>query len=366
MRGYARHPRAPAPVQRNAGWEHFTPTPEVAMRTMLVALAIALAAVVAPALPLEAQAGPTIAVSRSTGLNDGDTVNVTGADWSSRLRLVGIFVCDTAVYNAAPAAGGNGDARFDYIFGRCGDFNVYNVPTSGQFAVQYLVRRGTANCGNQPGDCVIYAMAERGSGVFSTNAVPVSFATPPPPTCLPTSRSASGIAVDVQAKSGLRAIDVTTSANANVVVPSFTNGTTDPVHVTATKIDPTRGSQVALRVTDLKSAVSECDPVIATLSPRKVEVFSEIPAADRFLTVVNTDPGLRRIVVKVARHTEVIKLRRAETTLVDLARLVPATDHAYAISLRGVGRGPAQITISDGGAAMTPANPPKAAMFTHP
>jgi uncharacterized repeat protein (TIGR01451 family) len=61
--------------------------------------------------------------------------------------------------------------------------------------------------------------------------------------------------------SGLASIVVTSSTNANMVVPSFSAGITSPVLVTATKIDPSSGSTVALTVTDVAGNVTRCDPV---------------------------------------------------------------------------------------------------------
>jgi hypothetical protein len=61
--------------------------------------------------------------------------------------------------------------------------------------------------------------------------------------------------------SGLGSIQVTTSTNATTVVPGFTPGTNSAVVVTATKIDQTTGSRIALTVTSVAGVVTTCDPV---------------------------------------------------------------------------------------------------------
>jgi len=60
--------------------------------------------------------------------------------------------------------------------------------------------------------------------------------------------------------SGLNSVSVTTAANADVSVPAFTSATTSPIMVTATKTDQSKGSTVALTVTDIAGNVTMCDP----------------------------------------------------------------------------------------------------------
>jgi uncharacterized protein (TIGR03382 family) len=67
--------------------------------------------------------------------------------------------------------------------------------------------------------------------------------------------------------SGLQRIAVITSTNASIPVPSFNVGTTDPVTVTATKTDQTKGAEVALQITNAAGNVTNCDPVIAAEVP---------------------------------------------------------------------------------------------------
>jgi hypothetical protein len=64
--------------------------------------------------------------------------------------------------------------------------------------------------------------------------------------------------ITVQEETGLQSIVVTTADNADVPVPPFTVGTTDPLQITATKIDQSQPATVALSVTDLAGTVVTC------------------------------------------------------------------------------------------------------------
>jgi len=65
----------------------------------------------------------------------------------------------------------------------------------------------------------------------------------------------------VQDADGLASIVVTESNNADTVVPPFTVGTTDPVTITATKIDQSQPASVAFQVTDGRGTITGCRDV---------------------------------------------------------------------------------------------------------
>jgi len=60
--------------------------------------------------------------------------------------------------------------------------------------------------------------------------------------------------------SGLKSINVTQSVNADTPTPSFAVGTTNPVVVTATKMDPSQSAQVELQVSDVAGNIATCGP----------------------------------------------------------------------------------------------------------
>jgi hypothetical protein len=63
----------------------------------------------------------------------------------------------------------------------------------------------------------------------------------------------------IEDEDGLAEILVTRSENADTVVPPFTVGTTNPVVMTATKIDQTRFARVEFLVTDMRGNVRRCE-----------------------------------------------------------------------------------------------------------
>ena len=66
---------------------------------------------------------------------------------------------------------------------------------------------------------------------------------------------------------GLQSIVVTSAVNASVPVPAFAPGETNPVVVTATKIDQGKSASVALQITDVHGNVTNCDPLIPEERP---------------------------------------------------------------------------------------------------
>jgi len=117
-----------------------------------------------------------------------------------------------------------------------------------------------------------------------------------PPSCALTAVIAGPpkqLQITVQdADDGLESIEVTTANNADVVVPSFTDGDTSVMVVVASKIDQSQGSTVALRLTDKSGLVTLCDPVVPGVessgsSTSDSTSLSESPGASGGCSVVN-------------------------------------------------------------------------------
>jgi hypothetical protein len=290
-----------------------------------------------------ASSAPRIAVEPRHGLVPDADVTVSGTGWTS--ALVGIVTCRTAVYGAAPPAG---DARWNYLLANCTGLAIFSPDGEGAFSVLYTVHRDEAGCGAAPGDCVVYALGENFSHVFSRNAVPITFDTAPP-TCQVTRHTNTGLDVTVRdAGSGLATVEVTTAANAHVTVPPFTVGTKRSIVVHATKEQATQPSQVALRVTDLAGNVTNCDPILTTLiRERRPQVFYDVPGAEHLVTITNGDPGLRTVLVTVHRDRYRRKLAPGQSTTIDIGPSVQPTG-SYTVKLRGRGKGSADIMIWDG------------------
>ena len=75
-------------------------------------------------------------------------------------------------------------------------------------------------------------------------------------------------------ESGLAQVNVLVAVNVEVDIPAFSPGTTDPVIVSATKIDPNHSSTLTLEVFDVAGHSSTCDPVYTLLSSITPEHFT--------------------------------------------------------------------------------------------
>ncbi|HVD59448.1 MAG TPA: hypothetical protein VNC11_01145 [Gemmatimonadaceae bacterium] len=133
------------------------------------------------------------------------------------------------------------------------------------------------------------------------------------------------IQITVQdAGSGIQSIVVFKSDNADTVVPPFVTGTTDPVVVTATKIDQTSSSVIGLTATDACGNVNTFDPVDLSLSSAQgLHALGEtsrfvsatgISDLEHFVMVQNGNPGLKSVtVIANGKQFEISDLKPGET-----------------------------------------------------
>lgn len=158
------------------------------------------------------------------------------------------------------------------------------------------------------------------------------------------------------AGSGLRTIAVTTSTNATTQVPAFTVGTTAAVVVRSTKINQSLSSQIALRVTDVAGNLIDCDPVSTSIirdpggDAPATQSFGGLAQGERFVTITNGDPGLRKITLTVngVRFVE-RSLAPGERRTFDIgAAMHPGSDNTVVLSGKGDRKGAgADVLISD-------------------
>jgi hypothetical protein len=155
-------------------------------------------------------------------------------------------------------------------------------------------------------------------------------------------------------RSGVASIQVLQSTNATVNVPSFEQGTGEPLIVVGTKIDQARGSQIQLRVTDLAGNVTDCDPVL-TQEVREngkpeSSTYAGVPPEERVVTVYNGDPGLRMLEIDVnGKKFKLTGLRPGEERSLDVASAVkPGTNSIFTLTAYGKPGGGAAVMIWDG------------------
>jgi hypothetical protein len=156
------------------------------------------------------------------------------------------------------------------------------------------------------------------------------------------------------ADGGLKSIVVNTSTNATTVFPPFSPGTKNPVTVTSTKIDQTKGATVQLTATDMAGNVTVCDPAIVTVNGSAGKVVSTVVTgvaqAESSVSIYNNTPGVRQIDVKVnGKLFKATRLANGEVRTLDVASaLKPGTNNTVVLTPRGRS-GSAEVVISDMG-----------------
>jgi hypothetical protein len=154
--------------------------------------------------------------------------------------------------------------------------------------------------------------------------------------------------------SGLASLVVTQSENADTPVPPFVVGTTDPVTVTATKIDQSRSAHVTIVATDLAGNSLNCDPII-TLVQRRADTDDEkskfhVDQAENKIMVINGTPGLKNFVAKVnGVKFKLTGLKDGEKRVLDVSSsMFPGADNKVTVTGHGPKDSWANVVISDG------------------
>jgi hypothetical protein len=155
-------------------------------------------------------------------------------------------------------------------------------------------------------------------------------------------------------QTGLQSIVVTQSDNADTPVPPFTVGTTDPVTITATKINQSQPAHVTIQVTDLAGNVVTCDPII-TLVQRSTKndpqsSRTRVSQAENKIQIMNGEPGLRTFTALVNGVTfKVTGLRNNEVRTLDISSAMrPGDKNIIYVKGHGPQSASATVVISDG------------------
>lgn len=177
-----------------------------------------------------------------------------------------------------------------------------------------------------------------------------------PPTCPLTVNPGPPTQVSVtvsDADSGLAEILVTISENADTVVPPFTVGTTDPVVVTATKIDQSQRARVEMRVTDVAGNVAICDPILTLVvrdgNTTALDTHNDVPRAEDKVTITNGAPGLKNLEINVnGQKFKVTGLADGEERTLDISSAMHDGDNSVSLKGHGPKGSSAQVMIWDG------------------
>lgn len=153
---------------------------------------------------------------------------------------------------------------------------------------------------------------------------------------------------------GLAEILVTKSENADTVVPPFTVGTTDPVILTATKIDQSKRARVEARVTDLAGNVAICDPILLMVvretGESLTDSMTDVPRVEDKVTITNGSPGVATLEIRVnGKKFKASGLKDGEELTIDISSaMVPGDNNVVSFKVTGKPGGTANVMIWDG------------------
>jgi hypothetical protein len=200
----------------------------------------------------------------------------------------------------------------------------------------------------------------------TTSAAPLIETTPPSCKLTRTGTDANGqkfIEITAQdGESGLARIHVTHAGNLTLnpansndtTPPTFAHGTTAPVIIRATKLDQSKGSLIALRITDVDGNVTDCDPVMQTIVREKGRptptTFTDLPQAEGYVMLTNGDPGASSIDLFVnSKRFRVNRLRDGETRVVDVTSAMdPGNGNTISVTINGGRNASVDVLIWDG------------------
>ena len=161
--------------------------------------------------------------------------------------------------------------------------------------------------------------------------------------------------------SGVASIEVLTLVNATVEIPTssgnffnqgdvvnFTPPEASVIPIEGVKIDQTSNSTLMIRVTDNAGNVSECDPVLVSLSSqsggRMRETITDLPYEERYITLYGSDPGLAFVLVNANGRWFTLLGDASEATTIDVeSAMVAGVDNTITLRVWGAGT----VMVSD-------------------
>jgi hypothetical protein len=310
--------------------------------------------------------GPTVVLSPANssivcGSSGSSTITKTAVALSNGAPVVGTTVTFTIT---GPDAGQSGTATTD----ASGTATFTITAPSGCSASDSVVATATINGATVTSNTASATFSGPASGSFCSTAPSptvglVSVVTGPP----------KQLVLSVQSPGGLRSVGVVTppTTNATVAVPTFDNGTTLAVGVTATKTDQSTGAVVELLVTDLCGHITVFDPVLATITiPAseshyrteksqhhavdfdfdhwEVARFDGIGHTEGTVFLQNDTPGVESLVIRVNGSQFGTQLSDGQTKKIDISSALFHGHNKVRVAVFGDPGSSVDLTISDG------------------
>jgi hypothetical protein len=180
-----------------------------------------------------------------------------------------------------------------------------------------------------------------------------------PPTCtiVGQGKDASGkafIRFRVQdTGSGLASYKIVGYFQAVLAVDPFAVGTTQPVNVLATALSKKKPLAVTLDFFDVRGNKVTCDPIAVIVAREddqpEDQTFTKVPQADRYVTIVNGDPGMRKVKLTVnGTKFKERDLAPGETRSFDIgSAMKPGDTNTITVTARGKKGASAFIMVAD-------------------
>jgi hypothetical protein len=189
---------------------------------------------------------------------------------------------------------------------------------------------------------------------------------PPAPTVTVlsvTSGPPKEVIFSILAPGGLVSLVADLATNATVTIPSFDNGTTLAVGVTAIKIKQSASSVVELTATDICGNITVFDPVFATITipaykshhagehnfrHREVDRFNGIGHTEGIVLLQNDTSGVASLVIRVNGSLFRTNLSDGETKKIDISSALFHGSNTVTIVAFGKPNSSVDLSISDG------------------
>jgi hypothetical protein len=248
--------------------------------------------------------------------------------------------------------GPDGQAQLRGMVLAAGTYDV-TVSFPGQIPVEPGVPQ--SSCGGGA-NCSIVLNDERYSPSTATLRAGLT-ADLTPPSCILTAVIAgppTQLQITVQdTESGIASVNANELVNAFVTIPRYAAGVQTPLLITATKVDESLGSRVALQVFDVAGNVTNCDPYLVTLGVgpgvSRTETLTRVPQAESKITVYNQTPGVSGLSVKVNdKDFHLSGLKDGQTRFLDVARAMrPGAKNTIVLTAQGKRGGRVVVMIAD-------------------
>jgi hypothetical protein len=245
-------------------------------------------------------------------------------------------------------------------------FTVQSGPNAGQGGVRITDPSGNASftytdSGGAGTDTIVATFKDSTGAVHSSGTVmkiwqPTVSGDTIPPTCALTGVVAGPpkqILITVQdTGSGLGSVVVTENSNVSVAIPPFAIGSTAPLIVTATKVNQSAGSSVALRVTDVAGNVTNCDPALLSVGTDpgtpSSQTVHHVSKGESTVTIYNGTPGLTRLELVVdGKRQEITGLTDGATRTVDVSSLLHKGSNTVTVVAQGKAGGSATVILTN-------------------